>query len=149
MQANDGKSSATYGIVLGLMVVALTGMIGTIGLLRQVGDLGPKLGDIISFDPAEPFSSDLSMRVAASAANGIAGTACVLDVRAMHAGGGSIVIEARQPKPSNAYRVHWAGKHSSDDSSDCGTSADVLLNLEASVRLRDTDGAKGLGSQPH
>ena len=48
----------------------------------------------------------------------------------MHANGGSVVIEAREPRASFGYRVHWAGARSSDDGTDCGASADLLMNQE-------------------
>ena len=48
----------------------------------------------------------------------------------MHANGGSVVIEAREPRASFGYRVHWAGVRSSNDGADCGASADLLMNME-------------------
>ena len=59
-------------------------------------------------------------------ADGQPGVACVMDVRTMHANGGSVIIEAREPRASFGYRVHWAGPRSSDDGTNCGSSADLL-----------------------
>jgi hypothetical protein len=130
MQANGGNSSGVSSVILAMVVIALAGMVGTIGLLREVGEVGPRVGDIVSFDPLEAFSRDMRARVAATPADGQPGITCVLDVRAMHAAGGSVVIEARQPQTQAGYRVHWAGVRSSDDPADCGASADLLLNQE-------------------
>ena len=63
-------------------------------------------------------------------ANGQPGVACVLDVRTIHANGGSVIIEAREPRADFGYRVHWAGARSSDDGANCGSTADLLMNLE-------------------
>jgi len=65
MRANGSNSSGISSVILGMVVIALAGMAGTIGLLRQVGELGPKVGDIVSFDPLEAFSHDMRARVAA------------------------------------------------------------------------------------
>ena len=48
----------------------------------------------------------------------------------MHANGGSVIIEAREPRADFGYRVHWAGPRSSNDGTNCGSSADLLMNLE-------------------
>jgi hypothetical protein len=48
MQASGGNSSGVSTVILGMVVLALAGTVGTIGLLRQVGELGPKVGDIVT-----------------------------------------------------------------------------------------------------
>ena len=98
MRANDSKSSGAGTVLLGIVAIALAGMVGTIGLIRQVGELGPKVGDIVAFDPLDPMSRDMHASLPAMPADGQPGVACVLDVRAMHASGGSVVIEAREPR---------------------------------------------------
>ncbi len=65
----------------------------------------------------------------------------------MHAGGGSVVIEARQPQTSRGYRVHWAGAHGGDDPAGCGTSADLLLNQEDIEILAMAAGGYGVASR--
>lgn len=130
MRANDSNSSGAGSVLLGIVAIALAGMVGTIGLIHQVGELGPKVGDIVSFDPLDPISRDMHARLPAMAADDKPGVACVLDVRAMHANGGSVIIEAREPQTSFGYRVHWAGARSSDDGTDCGSSADLFVSLE-------------------
>jgi hypothetical protein len=128
MQVNGGNSSGVSSVILGMVVVALAGMIGTIGLLREIGEFGPGVGDIVSFDPQEMISRDMRAKIEATRLSDRPGSACVLDVSAMHAGGGSVVIEARLPQTGSGYRVHWAGVRSSDDPADCGASADLLLS---------------------
>src|SRR4051794_8732471 len=146
MQANGGNSSGVSSVILGMVVMALAGMVGTVGLLRQVGEIGPEVGDIVSFDPLEAQSRDARARIAATAADR-PGVACVLDVRAMHAAGGSVVIEARQPQVPAGYRVHWAGARSSDDATDCGGSADLLLDREDVEILAMAAGGYGVAAK--
>ena len=102
MRANDSKSSGAGTVLLGIAAIALAGMVGTIGLIHQVGELGPKVGDILSFDPLERISRDMNARVPAMPADDKPGVACALDVRAMHANGGSMIIESREPGPASA-----------------------------------------------
>jgi hypothetical protein len=130
MRANDSKSSSASTMLLTIIAIALGGMAGTIGLIHQVGDLGPKVGDIVTFDPLGSMSRDIKARLPAIVADNKAGVACALDVRTMHAYGGSLIIEAREPDSKFGYRVHWSGQRSSNDGADCGASADLMLRLE-------------------
>ncbi len=147
MQVSGGNSSGVFTVILSMVVLALAGTVGTIGLLRQVGELGPKVGDIVSFDPRETISRDVQAKIAATRAGDRAGAACALNVSAMHAGGGSVVIEARQPQTSRGYRVHWAGAHGSDDPAGCGASADLLLNQEDIETLAMAAGGYGVAAR--
>jgi hypothetical protein len=149
MRMNDSKSSGVGSVLLSIVAIALAGMIGTIGLIKQVGELGPKVGDIIAFDPLDPISRDMHARVPAMTADDRPGVACVLDVRAMHTNGGSVIIESREPRSSFGYRVHWAGSHSSTDSADCGTSVDLLVNLEDIEVLAMAAGGYGVPAAKH
>ena len=130
MPVNDSKSSGLSSILLGMAALVLAGAVGTIGLLQQVGQLGPKVGDIVAFDPAESISRDMKARIAATSTGNRPGAGCVLDVKAMHESGGSLVIESRLPQAERGFRVHWAGRRSSDDSTDCGASADLMLDQD-------------------
>jgi hypothetical protein len=130
MRANDSKASGLGTVLLSVIAIALAGMAGTLGLIHQVGELGPKVGDIVVFDPLAPMSRDMGASLPAMSANGQPGVACVMDVRTIHANGGSVIIEAREPHATLGYRVHWAGARSSDDGTNCGSTADLLMNLE-------------------
>jgi hypothetical protein len=147
MQADDGNSSGVSSVILGMVVLALAGTVGTIGLLREVSEFGPKVGDIVSFDPLETLSRDMQAKIAATRASGRPEGTCVLDVSAMLAGGGSVVIEARQPQTNSGYRVHWAGARSGDDPANCGASADLLLNQEDIEILALAAGGYGVPSR--
>lgn len=146
MRANDSNSSGLGTVLLGIAAVMLAGMAGTIGLVQHVGELGPKVGDIIAFDPLDSMARDMQARLPAMAANETPGVACVLDVRTMHANGGSLIIEAREPGASFGYRVHWAGSRSSNDGADCGASADLLVNVQDIEVLAMAAGGYGVPS---
>ena len=143
MQAKGSNSSGVGGALLGIAAFALAGMVGTLSLLREVGELGPKVGDIVAFDPLRQFSRDMKAQIAAMPADGGSGAACVLDVRAIHATGGSVVIEAKQPGTRTAYRVHWAGPRTSESATDCGSSAELLLGLDDIETLAMAAGGYG------
>ncbi|HME23221.1 MAG TPA: hypothetical protein VKI44_18135 [Acetobacteraceae bacterium] len=130
MRANDSKTSGAVSVLLSIVAIGLAGMAGTIGLIHQIGERGPKVGDIVAFDPLDPISREMHARLPAMSADNRPGVTCVLDVRTMHANGGSMIIEAREPRPGFGYRVHWAGARSSNDNTDCGSSADLLVNLD-------------------
>ena len=147
MHANDDKSNTVQSALLSVAAIALAGAVGMISLVREVGDLRPKVGDIVSFDPLEQFSRDMKAQIAAIPANGEPTVACMLDVRAMHAGGGSVVIEAREPEVPRAYRVHWAGARTSYGGTDCGTSADLLLDQEDLSILAMAAGGYGVSAK--
>ena len=151
MRANDSKDSGVGTILLSMAAIGLAGMVGTITLINQVGELGPKVGDIVAFEPQEPMSSDMKARVTAVYSGQHQGKSCVLDVRTMHHDGGSLIIEARQVKMPGVMQVHWAGRHSSDSNTDCGATADLLLGPDDLEVLAIAAGGYGVALQktPH
>lgn len=126
---NDSKVSGIGTVLLGVTAIALAGMVGTIGLIREVGTLGPKVGDIIAFDPQDAMSRDIKPHVMAVPADQI-GVACELDVQAMHQGGGSLIIESRGLETGGNIRLHWEGARTATDGTDCGRSADLVVEQD-------------------
>jgi hypothetical protein len=147
--SHEGKASGIVSVLLGVAAVALAGMVGTVGLIRAVGELGPRVGDIVSFDPRDVMSRDLQARVSAIPAGNFPGVACVLDVQAMHAGGGSVIVESRQSLNGYGVHVHWAGAQSAQDGTNCGTSAELLLNPEDLETLAMAAGGFGTSASKH
>jgi hypothetical protein len=72
----------------------------------------------------------MKAQVAATPGDNRRGGSCVLDVRIMHANGGSLIIEARQPQTRPRFRTRWARGTSSIDGANCGSSTDPLLNQD-------------------
>ena len=149
MRVKDRHSAGAGTVLLGIVAIALAGVAGSIGLINQIDDFGPKVGDIVSFDPLDPMSLDMHARLPAMPVNEKPGAACVLDVRTMHANGGSVIVESRDPRPSFGYRVHWAGTHSSTDGADCGASADLLVNLDDIELMATAAGGYGATASKH
>jgi hypothetical protein len=132
---HDDKSNDLY-VALGSM--GLIGLVATVTILTMMhlaDVLGPRIGDMISFNPARKVSPDVDTRITVTPAGGPSTIHCILDVRTMLAYGGSLVIEATQPNPSRSFRVHWAGARTSDGRTDCGTSADFTLSPSDLVTL--------------
>jgi len=146
---HEHKASGVITVLLGVAAIALAGMVGTIGLIRSVGELGPKVGDIVSFDSRDPMSRDMRARVSAIPADNLPGVACVLDVQTMHAGGGSLIVESRLSLNDYGLRVHWAGARSAPDGTGCGSSADLLLNSEDLETLAMAAGGFGTFASKH
>jgi hypothetical protein len=147
--SHEGKASGIITVLLGVAAIALAGMAGTIGLIRSVGELGAKVGDIVSFDSRDPISHDVRARISAIPADNLPGVACVLDVQAMHAGGGSVIVESRQFLNDYGIRVHWAGAQSAPDGASCGTSADLLVNAEDLETLAMAAGGFGTSASKY
>jgi hypothetical protein len=146
---NETKATGIGTVLLSMAAIALAGTVGTVGLIQQVGDFGPRVGDIVTFDPLDSMSRDMTARIAAIPADNRPGVACVLDVRAMHNGGGSVIIESRRPMTGYGLRVHWSGARSANDATDCGASAELLVNQEDMEVLAMAAGGFGVPASKH
>jgi len=146
MRADHGKTSSGL-LTAALLAIAasLTGVAGAVKLVQIAANWAPGVGDMISFDPRAVMSEDLQQQTVL-ARN--AERECVLDLDTLHKTGGSLVIEARVPGNSLPYQVHWAGKQSSSDQYDCGTSADLTLDSANLDMLAMAAGGWGPMHQP-
>lgn len=125
MRADHGKnSSGLLSAALLAIVVSLTGVAGAVKLAETAVNLGPGVGDIISFDTKTRMPGDMNSQVVMARAGG---GECMLDLDTLHRDGGSLIVEARVPSNPPAYQVHWAGKHSSGGQYNCGTSAELTV----------------------
>jgi len=147
-EPNHGKASGIGTVLLGMAAMALAGMVGTIGLIRGVGILGPGVGDIVAFDPQDAMSRDMKAHVMAIPV-GQVGIACDLDVQAMHQGGGSLIVESRQPMLTGSIRIHWAGNRTATDGTNCGSSADLVIDQEDVELLALAAGGFGPSAAKH
>ncbi len=125
---NDHKSSDLYTVLAGMGVVCLVGIMLVANLYRLANELGPQLGELITFDPTRPASSDTHAGITALRLGDASAVPCVLDVRVMLASGGSLLIDATPFDPTRPVRAHWIGARTSDGATDCGTAADLLLS---------------------
>lgn len=123
MRTGDEKIYGTWGPLILAGAAAVLSFVGVVDLARYVAELGPRVGDVVSFTADPGTATDLYglldvVRTDLSP--------CRLDMTTMRRLGGSVIVEERQPGPPRIYRVHWSGTHSSRDL-DCGASADLLL----------------------
>lgn len=133
---HDDNADDLYVAVAGMGLVGVIATVTIVCMLHLVDALGPRIGDMISFDPTSKIGLETDTRIAVTPAGNRPGVSCVLDVRVMLASGGSVVIEAAQPKPDRGFRVHWAGARTSNGPTDCGPSAELVLSHADMVTLR-------------
>lgn len=117
-----------WAAMAGIGLVGIIAVLMIVGMTHLADVFGPRIGDVVRFDPARTLPSDMTTRLTVTRTGDPTMGPCVLDVRTMMASGGSLVIEAAQPKPDPHYLVHWAGGGTTrDPATDCGTSAAFVL----------------------
>jgi hypothetical protein len=138
-----------------LMLIAGALLTVTTGLwaMSELEQLGPSVGGAIVFKPDRAATQQWSVKAAIAdrrhvgLPNGATDGLCVLSPGVMALHGGSLIIEARRLSTPPAYRVHWAGGHTSAGVGDCGTQADLVLERNELMRLANVAGgvSNGLG----
>jgi hypothetical protein len=115
----------TRGLPPGLFsAAAVLGAGFAVSLIATAGVVTPEVGDMIVFTQDKAPASEAGARIAVHRPDQFG---CILDLDTMHKSGGSLIVEARLAQPAPSFRLHWAGKRTSADSGDCGTSADMIL----------------------
>jgi hypothetical protein len=145
MTPHDSKSRRIPQIVLLAAVTLVAAVSGVAALARQVAEMGPRVGDIIAFDPAHPAVLDDLARLTAARPGG---KGCVLDVGVIQKAGGSLIVEQRAAGADRLYYAHWAGPRTSDAASDCGTEADLVLSALEIDMLANAAGGFGANHMP-
>ena len=133
---NHDKPPDLYLALANLGVVVIIMAMAIVGMLRLVDHFLPSVGDIVAFDHTKRASPGSEARITVRPAGAASAAACVLDVRTMWQGGGSLVIEAMRFRPSISYRVHWAGGPTSEGPTNCGSVAELLLDQSDLVTLK-------------
>jgi hypothetical protein len=116
----------------------------------EIAQIGPDVGEIVSFDPqngprywSQPGILALTMPAGGQSAVGQA-RSCSLMPSVMAAAGGSLVIEAKETSRPPSFRVHWSGRRTDVGAGDCGTSADLTLQLVQLRALANVAGGFGV-----
>ncbi len=135
-------------VVLAAPLTACAGII----LLLQTIEIGPGVGDIVTFDTNTTTENLSQLRVTAGYAPAVwpneqATRSCVLNPSVMLANGGSLVIEAREMTRPPFYRVHWSGKRTDQGTGDCGSSADLTVPLKELRVLANAAGGFGVAQK--
>jgi len=128
---------AVGGGLLGM--AALSGVLGFADLVRVSG---PAVGDVVAFDANLGVPEDLPTRLSVVRTDG---TPCQLDLGVMQLVHGSLIVDAATGESSHAYRLHWAGTHSSLGSADCGAAADIVASDAVMATLLVASGGVGVG----
>ena len=119
----------------------LTGVLGLADLVRVSG---PAVGDVVAFDANLGVPADLPGRLDVVRADG---TPCEFDLDVMQQVHGSLIVDAATSESPHAYRLHWAGMHSSLGADDCGTTADIVASDTVMATLLVATGGVGVGPQ--
>ncbi|HVY16365.1 MAG TPA: hypothetical protein VHB27_14160 [Rhodopila sp.] len=106
-------------IVVAVAVATLASGMSALSAWRAAS--APQIGDMISFRPGVSGSPGLRLDVARRQ-----GGTCVLDLGMLSGSGGSFIVEG--PAPDGRYLVHWAGPRTSQGASNCGASAEIVLD---------------------
>jgi hypothetical protein len=141
MAADRRKTSQPPQFVLLLAAMLLAVVSGMAGIVHRVAELGPRVGDLVDFDPMHraPFTSDARLTAYRPQQ-----AACVLDVATMQKSGGSLVLEHRGSEPDRLYQAHWSGRRTSQDANDCGSQADLVLSRNDIDTLATAAGGFGV-----
>ena len=142
---SDAEEISVWTVIpVGFLILLVVGVV--IGGILKSTSFGPGIGDIVSFDvPAVSFDQT---PVTATRADVLwpasAAKTCLLRAETMANGGGSLVVEGRDPDGRGPFRVHWAGPRTSSGAEDCGRSAELLIAASDLVSLAATAGGFGV-----
>jgi hypothetical protein len=137
---NRSNGLVLVAVGAGLLgMAALSGVLGFAGLVRVSG---PAVGDVVAFDANLGVPEDLPTRLSVVRTDG---TPCQLDLGMMRLVHGSLVVDEATGEPAHAYRLHWAGMHSSLGSADCGAAADIVASDGVMATLLVASGGVGVG----
>ena len=136
------QDSAVWTVVAFGLAALLTIGVAAVKIAQSI-EVGPHLGDIISFRPGAQIGYAQQTDIAAPVV-GRPGATCILSPVVMGLDGGSLVVEEKQASRPPMYRVHWAGSHTSHGTLDCGASADLTLSLSELLSLAEGVGGFGV-----
>lgn len=148
--ARDSQTSlgtVVLTLLAGALLTVTTGMVA----LTKLEQFGPAVGNILVIRPdAEARDRwTVDATVIGGLTSGLpdeaTGRRCALAPGVMARTGGSLVIEARRLSRPPLYRVHWSGGHTEEGRADCGTTADLILERIALMRLTNAVGGFGRG----
>jgi len=138
----QGRPNNLVLLAVGAGLLGMATLSGVLGFADLVRVSGPAVGDVVAFDANFGVPADLPTRLSVVRADG---TPCQLDLGVMQRVHGSLVVHAATGESSRAYRLHWAGTHSSLGSGDCGASADIVASDGVMATLLVATGGVGVG----
>jgi hypothetical protein len=139
-----GEDFGPFTLLTYLLAFALCLMTCLLSL-SQMQEVGPDVGEIVTFDPHDgPKRWEMPGIPARLALVDTSRQSCLLMPSVIAAGGGSLVIEAKQLAHPPVFLVHWSGQRTDDGAQDCGRSADLLLSLIQLRALANVAGGFGV-----
>lgn len=137
-RADDTLWTMVLMLISGGLLALTTGLCA----FSELEQFGPSVGSIIVFRSIASSSDwwHITAKIAGVWPKDRMVRSCILSPATMATGGGSLIIEARQLSSPPVYRVHWAGKHTSQGAGDCGVAADLALSRSDLMRLADVAG---------
>lgn len=131
-EANEIAGTASLACLLAGL---LAGMVAAVALLQSV-QFGPPVGELLQFGPYEGWKP--VWQIAAERTQD--GRRCLLQPAIMAASHGSIVVEQRM-EDGPRFLLHWAGGPTSAGPTDCGTTANLVVRLNAMQMLLNANSA--------
>ena len=138
LDTETGSSVGRTALMASLVAGLLAGGVAMVATATTL-DLGPKVGDILVFRPGARLPNDWDFTVTRRGAQ----DTCSLRPEVMASRGGSLVVEERITKP-HSFLVHWAGGPTSTGTTDCGTSADLVVSGSELQLLSNAVGGPGV-----
>jgi hypothetical protein len=145
--ADSGFATAILALTAGTLLALTTGL----WMMAELEQFGPQVGGIIVLKPdvAATERWSVSAAIVEPVRPGLpsesARRRCNLTPNVMAVHGGSLVVEARRLSRPPVYRVHWAGGPTSVGATDCGTTADIVLERTDLMRLANLAGGFSSG----
>ena len=132
---------------MALLVVAIGVAMGATAaaVARQGALFGPRIGDIVRFDPDHTGPDTGGLTVIAARPDG---STCAIDLDLLRRNGGSMVLERVEPNRARPWGAHWAGSRTTEDARDCGSSADLTISQIDVTILASAAGGYGIDHTP-
>ena len=148
----DADEATVWTTILTILAAALS-LFACLLSLGEAAQIGPDVGEIVTFDPrngprywAQPGIPAVYAQLDDQGTDDPRRPrGCTLMPPVMAASGGSFVIEAKETSQPPSYRVHWSGPHTDLGAQDCGQSADLVLQLVQVRALATVAGGYGPG----
>ena len=134
------KHKSTGGLIQAVAVAALVMAAGVAGnVAGTYVHNAPLVGHIVAFQESATVGSDADTSLAVHRQDR---SDCVIDLNVIRRFGGSLVVET-QIGDTGMFRVHWAGPRTSNDSGDCGSDADLMVDRHELDILASSAGGYG------
>ena len=139
-----------YDKTIRIMVPIVAGagcMLALLSAANAIAELGqatPHVGDIISFAASASQPVEDGTRLIVHRPDRVG---CVLDLGILRRSGGSLVVEKQVNDGPQSFRVHWAGKRTTADASNCGDNADLILEGQQLDTVALAAGGYGAGEK--